>query len=206
MKRILGLLSLVTLFATSSCKKDDVNVTALPDPVESAIIEHIFNIGGSSTNNVGPTLLPGKKLTLRSIATNFPINETLNFSQPGETGGTVTVTGTMTGLVSDTGNSTIAMNMTEAFQNFGMMVDGKNYTSTGNILFKGNMVMNNSAQTASASYTIGGSLALAGENYSKTTAMQLVIEENVKGSSISMSVKGTVGGKTVNYSETLNMQ
>jgi hypothetical protein len=36
--------------------------------------------------------------------------------------------------------------------------------------------------------------------------MQLAISENVKGTSISMSVTGTVGGKAVNYSETMNMQ
>lgn len=189
----------------TSCSKDDT-VTVKPDPVEEAIIGAIFNVGGSGLNMASPSLAPAHKLTLRALNTDYPIDQTLNFSENGEAGGTVNVTGTLKGTISDTGNSTMVMNMTEAFQNYGILVDSKTYTSTGSISYKGNISVNNSAQSMTANFTIGGSLAIAGANYNKTTAMQLVITEKVNGASITMSVSGSVGGKAVNYSETMNMQ
>jgi len=209
MKKTLIFLGFVSLIALCSCSKDSTVVNVKPDPVEEAIIGAIFNVGNSGLSNVGPAMAPTKNLSLRAVTTDYPINQALNYSQAGEAGGTVSVTGAITGSMSDTGNSTMVMNMTEAFQNYGLTVDSKPYTSTGSILYKGNISMsnaNNANITMTANFTIGGSLTIVGANYNKTTAMQLAISENVKGTSISMSVTGTVGGKAVNYSETMNMQ
>jgi hypothetical protein len=97
------------------------------------------------------------------------------------------------------------MNINEAFKDYGMMIESKNYTITGNIIYKGDMVMNNVAQSITAKSTIGGSLNIAGPSYNKTTTMQLVIDESIKGNSMTVSVSGSVGGKAVNYSQTINM-
>jgi hypothetical protein len=205
MKKMFFSLILATIVSLTSCTKDDAPIVK-PDPIEEAIIGAIFNAGSTGLNSVGPTMAPAKRFILKSATADIPINQTLDFTEPGEAGGSVRVTGSVTGNYSDTGNSTMVMNMTEAFQNYGIIVDTKTYTSTGSISYKGNISVNSSSQSMTAKFTIGGSLLLVGESYNKTTAMQLVINESVKGTTISMSVSGTVGGKAVNYSESMNMQ
>jgi len=83
------------------------------------------------------------------------------------------------------------------------MADSKTYTLSGTILYAGNFVISTNKMTSK--FTTKGSLTVFGTGYNKQMAIDLTETMTVNVNSItsttstSLTVTGTIGGQSINY-------
>jgi len=215
MKKTLILSSLVILLGLNGCKKDDtVSAEVKPDPIEEQIISAIFSVGASGMSGVRASQVTQTKDQFK-VGSSTPINQTLNSTTNGVNGGSVTVTGNLSGTSDSNGGGTFTINMNEKFNNYGLVAEAKNYVAEGNIVYAGNITTNmiqsgsvaagnlTYTQTGTSKINVSGSLNVTGPNYNKSTSIQLSETEAISATEITITISGTIGGKNLNYSQTI---
>jgi hypothetical protein len=196
------------MLATSCGSKNEPAAQVLPDPVQKEIITQIFGAGAtaSGVSMVSPAKIIANQSIFKApaqVPTSIPIpSSTID----GPNGGTLTISGNMDVSASSTYESIISMRMSELFTNYGIIADGNTYTMNGTIQYTGNF--NISTNKMTGKFTTSGSLTVAGTNYNKQMAINLTetmsVTENASQSTTSTSITmtGTIGGQTINYTVT----
>jgi len=199
------------MLATSCGSKNDPSAQSLPDPIQKEIITQIFGAGGAVG---GPSFVkPFKTIAYQPVfkspaspSTSVPLTTT---TTNGPNGGTVTVSGSVDAVTDATGNGgTMSMTMSEVFSSFGIIAEAKTYTMSGNIQYNANMVVAGTSSTIkmTGKITISGSLTVVGTGYNKQMAVNLTETLNISSSQTASSgtvtVTGTIGGQSINYTVT----
>ncbi len=187
------LISVLGLMLLSGCKKDEGPASKSPD--SKLIISEIFNAGMAWNEEV------------RFLKSSYPINIGVDNYAWGPEGGSIHVSGSITGSMSindDTGEvtgGTMLLGLTETINDYAFSQDGVVYTMNGApyISLTGTFTLQpggNGFGTAS-SMQIGGGIRVTGGGYDQTINVSITI--NINSSGNGGNVSGHVGGEQVSY-------
>jgi len=196
------------MLATSCGTKNDPTAQKLPDPIEKEIIAQIF---GASTSASGVSMVSPSKIIANQFmfkapalaATSIPIPDT---TTDGPNGGTITISGDIDMTATTSSSGTMSMTMSEVFSSFGIIADGNTYTMSGTIQCTGNFVISTTKMTGK--FTTSGSLTVVGPSYNKQMAIDLTetmtvnMDSSQQVTSSTVTVAGTIGGQSINYTVT----
>jgi len=198
MRKILILFSTVALLALVSCSKDKTATTGLD---KKALVNEIFKAsmsGYSNTNALKST---------QTLKSTIPLNESVDVTVQGPQGGSIHVTGTLTGSMSfnDQTSSilggTMLLGFTETINDYAFMSNGQKYTMNGApyVSLAGTFTIESGGTFGTASsFDIGGGIKVTGPDYDETININITIIINSSGKG--GRVSGTIGGESINYS------
>jgi hypothetical protein len=192
MKKLLSLLSMISLLVVINCtKQSDLK----PEVVDKKIIvKEIFKAGMSWNSQ------------FNSLKSTYPIDVDLDTIMPGPEGGHIHILGSVTGsmeLDEINGNvlgGTLTLGLTETINDYAFFYDGKKFTMNGapNILSTGTFIlMPGGAFGTESSLQLTGGIRVTGPNYDKTVNVLVTIKINADGRG--GNVSGKIGGDPVNF-------
>jgi hypothetical protein len=199
MKKMLFIIGGIALLAMAGCKKDSAPTTTK----NQAIVNEIFKAGMLGL----PSTTPGtsKSATLKST---YPINVSVDKSVSGPAGGTIHVTGSVTGSFNFTDGTspaftggTMFLEFNETINDYAFIYEGQTYTMNGApyISLAGTFTFTKDGTFGTASsMTMGGGVRVTGPSFDQTININITIIINSSGKG--GRVSGTVGGESVNYS------
>ena len=192
------------LLATSCGTKNDPQL--LPDPVQKEIITQIFAAGSNASgiSKVGPSkTIHSIFKSPASAATSIPFPVS---TVDGPNGGTISISGTMDLSITSPEAMSMSMTLSEVFSGYGIIAETKPYTLSGTIQYSGSYTV--SAGKATGKFTSNGSLTVVGSGYNKQMAIDLTqtmtetLDSSQGTTSATVTVTGTIGGQSINYTVT----
>jgi hypothetical protein len=198
MKKIFVLFSVVGLVAMVSCSKDKTATTGLDKKI---LVNEIFKASMTGYTQ-GQTLKSA--VTLKST---YPINQSVDITVQGPEGGSIHITGSITGSMnfddqtSSMLGGTMLLGFTETINDYAFKSNDQKYTMNGApyISLAGTFTLQAGGTFGTASsFDIGGGVQIVGPGYNETVNINITIIINSNGTG--GHVSGAIGGESINYS------
>ena len=199
MRKITFLVSLFALITMGSCKKETTTTSSIE---KKALVIEIFKAAMFGTNEVS---MANPKDLLKSVE---PINVPIDVTVPGAEGGTIVVTGNMTGSMNmdtqtgDLISATIGFNLTETITDYGFIYKALKYIIHGapNIKITGSFKVISGTQgpvfTSDSNMKMTGGVRVTGADLDQSMNCDVTVKISSDGQG--GTITGTMGGESIN--------
>ena len=200
MRKITFLVSLFALIAMGSCKKESSSSTSKIE--KKALVIEIFKAAMFGTNEASMANPNGL------LKAAEPINVPIDMTVPGSEGGSIRVTGNMTGSMnidSQTGDlisATIGFTLTETITDYGFIYKSLKYFIHGapNIKITGTFKMATGSAgvviTSDSNMKMAGGVRVTGADLDETMNCDVTVKISPDGQG--GTITGTMGGESIN--------